>query len=181
MVLQRADLPTGFTTTATRDRPNRVVATETGMALGTIRAWGRLGGHEATYDRPVDRGKTPAGPASVIATVSLYRATVGARKAFDASAARLDGSGPPRQERRPAPASLGNERAAWITRLVQDGVPVVIHTIVWRSGTVLGSVTVAGVAGKTTFAQALALARRQQARIAGRAVALPPPVSGPVA
>jgi hypothetical protein len=59
----------------------------------------------------------------------------------------------------------------WETRFAQDGVPVVLYTVIWRAAGALSSVTVAGVAGRVTIRDALAIARRQDARV--RAAALP--------
>lgn len=165
MVLQRQDLPAGFAATSRRDRPNAAVAAETGVRLATLRGWGRVGGHEATYDREVDPQAPPRGPASVIAAVSAYRSATGLRKAFAASAARIDRDREARHDPRPIGSRLGDAARMWETRFTQDGVPVVLYTIVWRSRGALGYLSVAGVGGRLKPADALALARRQQARI----------------
>lgn len=166
MVLQRQDLPAGFAATGRRDRPNAAVAAETGVQLATLRGWGRIGGHEATYDREVDPQAPPRGPASVIAVVSIYRSATGLRKAFAASAARIGRDAAPKHEPMRLGARLGDAARLWKTRFQQDGVPVVLYTVVWRSRGALGYLSVAGVGGKLTPADVLALARRQQARIA---------------
>ena len=62
-------------------------------------------------------------------------------------------------------ARLGDAARLWETRFEQDGVPVVLYTIVWRSRGALGYLSVAGVGDRLKPADALALARRQQARI----------------
>ncbi len=165
MVLQRQDLPQGFAITGRRDRPNAAVAAETGVRVATLRGWGRVGGHEATYDREVDPQAPPRGPASVIAVVSTYRSAAGLRKAFTASAARIDRDREARHDPMPVRARLGDTARMWETRFTQDGVPVVLYTIVWRSRGALGYLSVAGVRGRLKPADALALARRQQARI----------------
>lgn len=165
MVLQRQDLPQGFATTSRRDRPNAAVAVETGVRLATLRGWGRIGGHEATYDREVDPQAPPRGPASVIAVVSTYRSATGLRRAFTASAARIDRDGTPKHRPMRLGARLGDAARLWETRFEQDGVPVVLYTIVWRSRGALGYLSVAGVRGRLKPVDALALARRQQARI----------------
>jgi hypothetical protein len=165
MVLQRQDLPAGFALTGRRDRPNAAVAAETGVRLALLRSWGRTGGHEATYDREVDPQAPPPGPASVIAVVSTYRSTAGLRSAFTASAARIDRDGKPKHRPTKLGARLGDAARLWETRFEQDGVSVVLYTIVWRSRGALGYLSVAGVRGRLKPADALALARRQHARI----------------
>lgn len=169
MVLQRQDLPAGFALTGRRDRPNAAVAAETGVRLAVLRGWGRIGGHEATYDREVDPQAPPRGPASVIAVVSTYHSATGLRKAFTASAARIDRDA--KAEHRPMRlgSRLGDAARLWETRFEQDGVPVVLYTIVWRSRGALGYLSVAGVGGRLKPADALALARRQQERIVSTA------------
>lgn len=165
MVLQLADLPDGFAVTLRRDRPNPTVVRETGVGLALLRSWGRKGGYEAVYDRPVDPGSPPAGAASVVASVSTYRSAAGLRRAFAASASRIDGAATPRNRPRKV-GRLGDATRMWEAQFGQDGVSVVLYTILWRDRGVLAYVSVAGVAGRLKPAQALALARRQQARIA---------------
>jgi hypothetical protein len=179
MVLQLRDLPRGFTESGRRDRANRAVAKETGVRLATLQSWGRIGGHEATYDRVVDPKNPPSGAASVIAFVSLYRSADGLRKAFAASTARIARTGRPKHEQIPLGSRLGDDARMWETRFTQDGVEVVLYTIAWRSRGALASLSVAGVAGKLRPGGALWLARRQQARIVASAKAAP--AAGPVA
>lgn len=175
MVVQLADLPTGFTATTRRERPNATVAKETGVKLETLRAWGRVDGFEAAYDRPVDPSAPPRGAAMVSSAVSVYRGASGLRKAFAASVKRIGDAGKPRHVPKTLPGKVGDEARLWETRFSQDGIPIVLYTVVWRSDRALAHVAVAGVAGRLTAADALAIARKQDVRL--RAAAKP---QGPV-
>lgn len=165
MVLQLGDLPPGFTVASRRSRPNATVARETGVPLATLVGWGRIGGFQAEYGRSVDPGSPPRGPATVSAAVSTYRTAKGLATAYRASAARIAAARTPRYVSRPLPARLGDAAQLWETRFAQDGIGVVLYTVVWRTAGTLSNIAVAGVAGRLTVADVLAIARKQDARV----------------
>lgn len=174
MVVRLSDLPPGFALTSRRPRPNATVAKETGVGLATLRRWGRVTGLEVTLDRPVDANEPPSGPASVTSTVSTYRSVAGLRHAYAASVRRVVGDpGPPRVAR-PIGGRLGDAAHLWESRFTQDGLRVVLYTVLWRSPGVLAQLTVAGIAGRLTAAEALALARTQAAHIRAARAPAPP-------
>jgi hypothetical protein len=171
LVVQLSDLPTGFTATSRRTRPNATVAKETGVPLATLTGWGRIGGFQAEYDRSVDPAAPPRGAATVSAAASTYRTAKGLQQAYVASVKRIAETPAARNVARAAPTGLGDGAKLWEARLKQDGVSVVLYTVVWRRAGTLSHVAVAGVAGRLTAADALAIARKQDARV--RAAARP--------
>ena len=115
-------------------------------------------GWKARYRRP----GTPEtrGPLVIESRVDRFDSGDGAEDAFaelrnelEAGAATID------------PPDVGEEAVA--TRLTQPGVNAVeFVTIAWRDANVVATVTVNGFARKMTIADAAALARKQQRRIA---------------
>lgn len=165
MVVQLGDLPAGFTATSRRERPNATVARETGVPLTTLRGWGRVDGFEVAFDRPVDPAAPPRGAAMVTSTVSTYGTAKGLRLAYAASIERIARAGKPRHVPLALTGKLGDAARLWRTRFSQDGVPVVLFTLVWRSAGALSHVAIAGVVGRLTAGDALAIARAQQAHV----------------
>lgn len=180
VVLQLTDLPAGFTAAGSRSRSNRVTAAENGVSVALLESWGRTGGFEAVYERDVDPTDPPRGPATVTANVSIYRSGTGLRKAFSRSAGAIETSGAPNAvfRRLTISARIGDETRVYRARFIQDGVPVVLFNVVWRTKGALGHLSVAGVRGNLTVEDAIALARQQQARMAGH-VSPAPRDSGP--
>lgn len=165
MVVQLGDLPPGFTTTSRRSRPNATVAMETGVPLATLVGWGRIGGFQAEYARSVDGGSPPRGAAMVSAAASTYRTAKGLARAYRASAARVTATRTPRYVSRALPGGLGDAAQLWETRFAQDGITVVLYTVVWRTAGTLSNIAVAGVAGRLAVADVLAIARKHDARV----------------
>lgn len=165
MVVQLRDLPPGFTAASRRTRPNATVAKETGVPLATLVGWGRIDGFQAEYVRSVDPASPPRGAATVSAAASTYRTAKGLAKAYRASVERIARTRTPRYVSRALPARLGDAARLWVTRFAQDGIAVVLYTVVWRGADTLSNVAVAGVAGRLTAADALAIAHKQDARV----------------
>ena len=166
LVVQTTDLGPGFSKAQGRMRPNALVARESGVPLATLKRWGRVSGYEAVYARPVDPTTAQRGAATVTAAVSLYRDAAGLRAAHAASVERFARLARPRPKPLPAPGRFGAGARMWETRFMQDGVRVVTYTIIWRERGALSHLTVAGLAGRLGAKDAVAIARRQQARIA---------------
>jgi hypothetical protein len=165
MVVQLSDLAAGFETATRRARPNATVAKETGVPLTTLIGWGRIDGFQAEYDRSVDPASPPHGAATVSAAASTYRTAKGLARAYRASVERIARTRSPRYVSRALPARLGDAAQLWETRFVQDGITVVLFTVVWRTAGTLSNVAVAGVAGRLSAADALVIARKQDARV----------------
>ncbi len=165
LVVQLGDLPPGFAATSRRARPNATVAKETGVPLATLIDWGRIDGFQAEYDRSVDPASPPHGAATVSAAASTYRTAKGLARAYRASVERIARTRSPRYVSRALPARLGDAAQLWETRFVQDGITVVLFTVVWRTAGTLSNVAVAGVAGRLSAADALVIARKQDARV----------------
>ena len=90
---------------------------------------------------------------------------------FDRTAARRTSSRHSRAIRREAVtgAELGDE--AFVTTVTQPGFPrpLRIYVVAWRHDNAVAVLTVNGVEGRVSEEEALALARKQQARIAAAA------------
>ena len=165
MVVQLVDLPPGFTIASRRSRPNATVARETGVPLATLVGWGRIDGFQAEYgarSTPPHRRAEPPWSAPRQARTARRRAS---RRP---TAPRSSGSRA-RDRRATSPArflrALGNAARLWETRFAQDGVAVVLYTVVWRTAGTLSNVAVAGVTGRLTVADVLAIARKQDAHV----------------
>ena len=108
------------------------------------------------------RSGTPAtrGPLVIESRVDHFEGEDAAAAAFDDVRAELEtGGGAPVE-----PPDVGEEAAA--ARMIQPGVNTVAFvTVAWRDANVVATVTVNGFARRMTFADAAALARKQQRRI----------------
>lgn len=173
LVLQPADLSGVFDRTAARYRTNETTARENGVQPSLLRSWGRVNGYEALYERTVDPAVPPRGAATITANASVYRSAAGLRKAYARSVASVDEvrKGEPARVPRPLPGRLGDAARLWETRLTENGLRVVVYTLVWRANGVLSHLSVAGLQGRLTTSDVLALGRKQQARVAGTAKA----------
>lgn len=171
LVLQLEDLSAVFDRTSARYRTNATTARENGVKPALLESWGRVNGYEALYERSVDPAVPPRGAATITANVSVYRTRAGLRKAYARSVARIGEvrKGEPARVARALPGKVGDEARLWETRVTQDGLPIVVFTLVWRANGALSHLSVAGIQGRLTAADVLALARKQQARVAGTA------------
>jgi hypothetical protein len=134
---------------------------------GTLRAdparYGRKGGWIARYRRV---GPATGGPLVVESRADLFGDADGAKtdlRAYGEVLAKTAGSHM-RALRLPAigAAALG------VTFLQAGAKPVRFFTIAWRDRNATASVTVEGFGGRVTLAEAVALARKQEARIAAK-------------
>jgi hypothetical protein len=135
---------------------------------GTVRAdparYGRKGGWIARYRRvgPAAAG----GPLVVESRADVFGDAGGAKtdlRAYGDVFARTAGS-QVRTLRLPAIGAA----AIGVTFLQAGAKPVRFFTIAWRDRNATASVTVEGFGGRVTLAEALALARKQEARIAAK-------------
>jgi hypothetical protein len=171
LVLQLEDLSTVFDRTGARYRTNATTARENGVKPALLESWGRINGYEALYERDVDPAVPPRGAATITANVSVYRSAAGLRKAYARSVARIGEvrKGEPARVARALPGRVGDVARLWETRITEDGLPIVVYTLVWRANGVLSHLSVAGIQGRLRPADVLALARKQQARVDGTA------------
>jgi hypothetical protein len=125
------------------------------------RRFGREGGWKARYRlvRPLARGA-----AVVESRADLFDSTAGARKDLDAYKEELDAE---------IPGSGATTTILTVPRIgdaalaaeLRQG-PSVFFTVAWRHGNATASVLVQGMTGTTTLKDAVALAHRQEQRLA---------------
>lgn len=127
----------------------------------------RIEGWKSRYRRP----GTPAtrGALVIESRADLFPSVEGAEKDLDAYGVELDAEIEATAGERLELASLGDDAIA--ATYVQAGVAAVrFYRIAWRTENATASITVNGFDRKITLAQALALARKQEAHL-GRAAA----------
>ena len=157
LVLQPADVPDAF---VQFDEGPLVRADLSDADRADPTRFGRQGGWKARFKR---RG-TPEtrGPLVVESRADVFADVEGAKDDF--AAIELEAGRGQTKVRAP---KIGDESVA--TAIFQRGSPsVAFFTIGWRYENVTASISVNGFATRTTIADAVALARKQQRRIAAR-------------
>jgi hypothetical protein len=164
-VLQPADLPPVFS----QFDGGKIVASDLQPGpRGSLERFDRGGGWKSRYRR--SGSSATRGPLVVQSLVDAFADSDGAKKDLDAYAEEFDLTVAHSQgsDERLDPAGLGDE-AVGLARLQMGSPSTRYYTIAWRYGNVTASVSVDGFEGKLTLAQVLALARKQQTRIAALA------------
>lgn len=159
MVIQLADLPSGFGVDQGAYVSNAQLARE-GDARKDYAKLGRVTGYNVTYKRP-----GLAGVLVLDAFASIYRSTAGAHDSLRLSLAGAVKDGGPGFRWVPSVSALGSEARVYLVSTKQNGMAVDYYTVAWRHGRVFAEVICGGVSGQISPAQALALARKQEARI----------------
>ena len=162
MVLRRSDLPASF---VARYRGYVSNAQQTAQTAGA-RDYDRLGrvvGYSASFERTAADGMIQVG-----SEANLYRSAALARSSY-ASGLRLVLK---QKElpivRLPLRGFPADESALY--KAMPAGTPRVdVFVVVWRSGAVISTVSGGGLAGTVDRASVVALARKQQARVAALA------------
>ena len=153
LVLQPQDLPPAF---VQFDGGRQVIADTPGGKRSDRARFGRIDGWKARYRRP-GSAATP-GPLVVESRADLFRSAEGAEDELEAIAetdfAELE---PPR---------LGDEAKAFESRQGASGQSLVYFLVAWREHNVTSLILASGFARRFSFDDALALARKQQARLA---------------
>ncbi|MBA2360857.1 MAG: hypothetical protein H0V79_08010 [Actinobacteria bacterium] len=159
LVLQPGDLPRVFTRF---DEGRQLTADQPGGARSKPDRFGREEGWKSRYRR--QGSSATRGPLVTESRVDLFESGDGAK---DELAAVGDGL---KELDKP---SLGDEARALTLQQGAGGGGVRYYLIAWREDNVTASVFVNGFEGKMTLEDALALARKQQQRIA-KAAGSPP-------
>jgi hypothetical protein len=127
--------------------------------------YGREGGWKARYRRPGTRATE--GPLVVESRADLFSSSSGAKRdlrAYEDEFTQTIASAPRLRRRLAPPAGLGDEALAM--RIRQPGAAAVeFFRIAWREHNATASVLVEGFEGKVAFADAVVLARRQEAHL----------------
>jgi len=154
LVLQQRDLPKAFTPFYLGPQ---VAADQPGTRADPRRN-GRLGGWIGRYHR--SGSPATSGPVVIASRTDLFEGSSGAKKELEADKEQLH-----RRSGKPVdPGTLGDAAVAF-TFLQQGAVNIRSYSIVWRQDNAAAELDLNGFEGKLTFADALALARMQQARL----------------
>jgi hypothetical protein len=168
MVLRLSDLPAGFAVRARVVLTNAKAARERGHPVSRYTRLGRVTGYEITFMRSPTRGSPYDGAAVVLSSASRFATARGAMLGFrDGNAdiersARKDGS---KLRRLPVASRIGQETRLYAERATRNGLAEVTFFVAWREGPILSYVLAWGLRGGVEPAQALSLARKQQAHI----------------
>jgi hypothetical protein len=159
LVLLEADLPAEW---RAFDLGRQVQVDRVPGPRGDPARFDRIEGWKSRYRRP---GTPETGGALVIESrADLFPSEQSARQDLDAYGAELDAEVEAAGGRRLEPPELGDEAVA--ATYVQPGsARVRSYRIAWRAANATASITVNGFDGKLSLAQALTLARKQQARL----------------
>lgn len=157
LVLRASDLPDGFAPFA--EGPTSTLDTQ-GTARADLQRFGRQGGWVVRLKR---EGGAKAGPLVVVSTVDVFPGSGGAKSDLDAYARDFARQVDTGLAKRLAVRNLGDEAVAARVAGPGGGSSFVIA---WRKRNATGSVTASGLAGKLTLLDVLALARRQEAKLA---------------
>lgn len=159
MVLQPADLSAGFKQTRRRYVSNAVANRESAVKKDLAKL-GRLRGYEAIYEKEeID------GIFNLISRAAKYKTAAGAHESMAASIQGAEASREP-PFRRLTVGKIGNEARLYKATLTEDGFKFHLFSIIWRSDTVYAALIATGLAGEVKPGDVVALARKQQARIA---------------
>jgi hypothetical protein len=153
LVLQPSDLPSAF---QQFDEGQQSRADAPGGARAEAGRFGRIGGWKSRYRR--GGGVDTQGPLVIESRADLFESGGGAKDELE-EISRETGV-------EPADRGLGDDVV--VVRKAQAGFPrrLVTFVVAWRSDNVVGSITANGFQGRLNKADALQLARKQQARIA---------------
>ena len=154
LVLQQGDLPRGF---APFYVGQQLAADQAGVRSDPERN-GRLGGWIGRFHR--SGSAATVGPIVVASRADVFEGSGGAKKELEADGAHLSRLGGKRLD----PGKLGEAAVAY-TLLQKGAVNVRSYTIAWRQANAEAVLEANGFEGKFTLADALGLARKQQARL----------------
>jgi hypothetical protein len=159
LVLRQADLPPGFVRFDWGPMSQRDL--EPGPRQDPNR-FGRQGGWKARYRRSEPQSRT--GPMVVESRADVFESVEGAEQDLAAYRTQFQQAVSGGSARLLAEPPIGDGAAA--VTFVQPGVrPVRYFTVAWRQSNVTAAILVSGFDGELILADALALARKQHARL----------------
>jgi len=160
MVLQRGDLPDKFGAILARYITNAQLAATTAPGKNLTKL-GRISGYYIAYTTIAVRGLTV-----VESFASLYQHDKGAHNSLEESIAQTLSGGQQIVPDRSALASLGSDARLLHLRGDEGGTKFDYYTVAWRDNRVFAEVRGQGRAGTIDPADVIALAKKQDARIA---------------
>jgi hypothetical protein len=161
-VIRLTDLASGFKTISAHAYTVTAAAKRNQQSAAQLRSWGFVTAYEADYVRTV--GLTPSlkGAFEVQSAISVYKASKGAKLSLARSSSACKRS--PSVELRTS-AKIGDEVHVCKNLARSNGVVLQAYAVLWRRGSRRGSLFMVGVQGGVTVDQALALAKKQDARM----------------
>jgi hypothetical protein len=159
MVLQPADLPTGFGHARGQYVSNAQLEQQSEVTKDYARL-GRLTGYDVSYAR-----RAPSGVLGLQSFASLYRSSAGAHDSFLLSVAGARRQGGHAFRTLPVRTPLGSEARVFVVTTMQSGVKLDYLTVAWHHGRVFAEVMGGGLSGTFEPAALVALAVKQEARI----------------
>jgi hypothetical protein len=161
-VIRLHDLPKGFQTIAAHPYTVAAAAKRNQQSVAQLRSWGFVTAYEADYVRNV--GLTPSlrGAFEVQSAISVYKARTGSKLSLARSSSAC--------KQRPSielktSAKIGEEVHVCKNLARSNGVVLQAYAVLWRRGSRRGSLFMVGVQGGVTVGQAIALAKKQDARM----------------
>jgi hypothetical protein len=162
LVLQPADLPRAF---LRFDQGRQILVDSPGGRRKDPARFGRQDGWKARYRRAASQ--QTAGPVVIESRADVFESSDGAKEDLDAARADLDDS---ELDWRPIDEpGLGDESFAATHVEAGLGKGVRYYQVYWRDANVTASLSLNGFEGRFPLSDALALARKQEKRIAKEA------------
>jgi hypothetical protein len=162
MVLRQSDLPAGFVQREAKYVSN---AQQTAASNGDrdYDKLGRVTGYSASFDRTAAKGMLQVG-----SEANLYRTAALAHASFTSGLELVSKQKEIPIARLPLRGFPAADAALY--RATATGTPRVdVFVVVWRTGTVISTVSGGGLAGTVDRSAVIALARKQQQRVAAAA------------
>lgn len=160
LVLQLRDVPAGFERTVGRYVSNAQSNRESAVKKNYAQL-GRISGYEAEFTK-----EAIVGILQITSAVGTYRTTAGAHNSLRISVRAAVATREVRFRRLSIGGRLGHEAYLHKATMTQDGTKVDVFAVAWRTGRVYAAVIAAALAGSADPADVVALARKQQSRIA---------------
>ena len=167
LVLRLGDLPPGFATTpvGTGFVDNAQAAAGGPADLpARFRRWGRIGGYQVRFSRPLNARTLQRGPLFIASEASVYRTARGAARAFSYTAHFLIAKS---FISLPVDFALGAEQAReYVVETSVLGLQGLHYLLIWRKQRVVASLSLTGRFGVVSAHDVASPAKKQEAHIA---------------
>jgi hypothetical protein len=161
-VVRLQDLPRGFQPIAAHTYTLTAAAKRNQQSVSELRSWGFVTAYEADYIRNVSLTKSLKGPFEVQSAIAVYKASKGAKLSLARAASTCKRA--PTTELKTS-AAIGDEVHLCRNLATSHGVLLQAYAVLWRRGSLRGSLFLVGVKGGVNAGQALALAEKQDSRM----------------
>jgi hypothetical protein len=167
LVLRLGDLPSDFATsrvgTGSVDNAQAAVGGPANLAT-RLRRWGRIGGYQVRFSRPLNARTLQRGPLFIASEASVYRTARGAAAAFSYTVCVLIGKS---FVSLPVDFALGADQAhEYVVQTSVLGLQGLGYLLVWRKQRVVASLSLTGRFGVVSAHDVASPAKKQEAHIA---------------